>query len=230
MNIVLTGYGKMGKVIEGILMKRNHNLLKTIDSEKELAEFPSSDAVCIDFTTPEAFKANYKTLADKFSSVVVGTTGWDDIKSEVIDYFKKNNTNLVYATNFSLGVNIFFEAVDFISGLISEHADYDPYVIELHHKEKLDIPSGTAITTKKIIDKNIKKEKETEISSVRSGFIKGIHEAGFESEYDKISIRHEAYSREGFALGAVIAAEWIAETGGIWDFREMLKSKIINKK
>ncbi|HMQ69463.1 MAG TPA: 4-hydroxy-tetrahydrodipicolinate reductase [Ignavibacteria bacterium] len=230
MEIVITGYGKMGKVIEGILKKRGHDLLKTIDSEKELAEMPVSNAVCIDFTTPDAFKANYKTLAEKFSSVVVGTTGWEDIKSEVIDYFKEKNTNLVYASNFSLGVNIFFEAVNLVSGLISEHADYDPYIIELHHKEKLDVPSGTAITIKKIIDNNLSSERETEISSVRSGYIKGIHEAGFESEYDKISVRHEAYSREGFALGAVIAAEWIAETGGIWNFKDMIKPKLINKK
>lgn len=213
----------MGKVIEGILKKRNHKLLRTIDSEKELSEMPASDAVCIDFTTPDAFKENYKTLAEKFASVVVGTTGWDDIKTNVIEYFKEKNTNLVYATNFSLGVNIYFEAVDFISGLISEHEEYDPYIIELHHKEKLDVPSGTAISIKKIIDKNFS-NKKTDISSVRSGFIKGIHEAGFESEYDKISIRHEAYSREGFALGAVIAAEWISKKGGIWEFKDLLKS------
>ena len=228
MDIVIIGYGKMGKVIEGVLRKRGHNLSKTIDSEKELAEMNSSDAVCIDFTTPDAFKANYKMLADKFGSVVVGTTGWDDIETVVTEYFKEKNTNLVYATNFSLGVNIYFEAVDLISGLIAEHADYDPYIIELHHKEKLDIPSGTAISIKKIIDKNLI-NKETEISSVRSGFIKGIHETGFESEYDKISIRHEAYTREGFALGAVIAAEWITETGGVWKFNELLKSKLIKK-
>lgn len=227
MDIVISGYGKMGKAVEQILIKRNHNLLKVIDSVKDFAELYPQKAVSIDFSTPEAFKTNYKTLADNFDSVVVGTTGWDDIAKEVIDYFKGKNKSLVYATNFSLGVNIYFETLGYISGLIADHANYEPYIIELHHKEKLDSPSGTALSIKEILKNNLK--KETEISSVRSGYIKGIHETGFESEYDKITLRHEAYSRDGFALGAVVAAEWLAESPGVWKFNDLLKSKLLKK-
>lgn len=227
MEIVISGYGKMGKAVEQILKQREHNLLTVIDSVKDFAELYPQKAVCIDFSTPDAFKENYKTLADNFDAVIVGTTGWDEIAKEVLDYFKTKNKSLVYASNFSLGVNIYFETLEYISGLISDHANYEPYIIELHHKEKLDKPSGTALSIQEILKSNLKKEPE--ISSLRCGYIKGIHETGFESEYDKITLRHEAYSREGFALGAVIAAEWLAESPGVWKFNDLLKSKLLKK-
>jgi 4-hydroxy-tetrahydrodipicolinate reductase len=176
---------------------------------------------------PDAFRKNYKTIADNFSGAVVGTTGWGDIEDTVTEYFRKKNKSLVYASNFSLGVNIYFQALDFMSGLISKHADYDPYIIELHHNEKKDAPSGTAKSIQQILKKNF--GMDIDAASVRSGFIKGIHETGFESEYDKITFRHEAYSREGFALGAVIAAEWLSESAGVWKFGELLKSKLKEK-
>jgi 4-hydroxy-tetrahydrodipicolinate reductase len=227
MDIVLSGYGKMGKVIEGILAKRNHKVVKTFDNEKDYAGVIPVNAVCIDFSMPDAFRKNYKIIADNFSGAVVGTTGWGDIEDEVTEYFRKNKKSLVYASNFSLGVNIYFRALDFMSGLISKHADYDPYIIELHHNEKKDAPSGTAKSIQQILKKNF--GRDIDAASVRSGFIKGIHETGFESEYDKITFRHEAYSREGFALGAVIAAELLLESAGVWKFDELLKSKLKEK-
>jgi 4-hydroxy-tetrahydrodipicolinate reductase len=227
MDIVLSGYGKMGKVIEEFLIKRNHKLINTFDNENDYKSVSPVNAVCIDFSIPEAFRKNYKTIAENFSGAVVGTTGWGDIENDVTDYFGKKNKNLVYASNFSLGVNIYFQALDFMSGLISKHADYDPFIIELHHNEKKDAPSGTAKSIQQILKKNF--GRDIEAASVRSGFIKGIHETGFESEYDKITFRHEAYSRKGFALGAVIAAEWLSETGGVWKFGELLKSKLKEK-
>ncbi|MBF0312444.1 MAG: hypothetical protein HQK50_14235 [Oligoflexia bacterium] len=224
MEIILSGYGKMGKVIEGIMKQRQHTLLKTFDSEKDYKNITAINAICIDFSTPDAFKKNYKSIADHFRGAVVGTTGWGDIEQDVRDYFLERGKSLVYATNFSLGVNIYFEVLDFMSALISQHANYDPYIIELHHKEKKDAPSGTAKSIQQILKKHFK--REIDAPAVRSGFIKGVHETGFESEYDKLTFRHEAYTREGFALGAVIAAEWLLESKGVWRFSDLLKSKL----
>lgn len=226
MNITLIGYGKMGKEIEKTAREKNLKIENVFRSDSNLKNIKESENICVDFTNPDAFKNNYKNIADKFSGAVVGTTGWYDILDEVTAYFKSKNKKLVYATNFSLGVNLLFEIVDYSSKILSEFKEYDPYIIELHHKAKKDIPSGTAVTIKNLIKKHF---SEINISSVRSGHIKGIHEIGFESEDDKISLKHEAYSRKGFALGAVTAAEWLNETDGIWNFRDLIKLKL-NKK
>ncbi|HLT25016.1 MAG TPA: dihydrodipicolinate reductase C-terminal domain-containing protein, partial [Ignavibacteria bacterium] len=178
----------------------------------------------IDFTTPEAFKKNYKAIADKFSGAVVGTTGWNDLKDEVTEYFKSKDKKLVYASNFSIGVNIFFDALERIAELTSQTGDYSPYIVELHHSEKKDAPSGTAKTMETIMEKYFKETITP--ASVRSGNIKGIHEAGFDSNADRITLIHEAMSREGFALGAVMAAEWLENESGVWDFRDLLNKKM----
>jgi len=225
MKITLNGYGKMGKEIEKILLQREHTVEAICDNTKQLIKIPTGDSVCIDFTTPDAFINNYKLIADKFSGVVVGTTGWYKSLPEVKKYFESKNKKLVYGTNFSVGVNILFEIADFASSLLSKF-NYAPYIIELHHKEKKDSPSGTAGTLKKIINKNT--GKDISVSSVRSGFIKGIHDIGFESNVDKINIRHEAYSREGLALGAVLAAEWLDKINGIIDFKDLFKQNLKN--
>lgn len=224
MKCTLIGYGKMGKEIEKVLLSRNHIVEKTIDSTDELVSFPRSEEIAIDFSEPSAFRENYKLIAEKFKGAVIGTTGWKDIENEVIGYFKEKGCSLVYASNFSMGVNIFFGAVEKISEQLSKLKIYDPYILELHHKEKKDSPSGTAVTLNEIIHKHFQTEVPT--ASIRSGKIKGIHEVGFESETDKISIKHEAYSREGFAIGAVLAAEWLDESPGVYSFRDLLRQKI----
>jgi 4-hydroxy-tetrahydrodipicolinate reductase len=173
-----------------------------------------------------AFKENYKYVCDNFKAAVVGTTGWFDIKDEVIKYFKEKNKALIYATNFSIGVNIFFKLTELSSKLFNTLAHYDPYILELHHKQKLDAPSGTAKTLEKIVEEVFNKRVETE--SIRSGYIKGIHEVGFESEEDGITLKHEAYSRKGFAEGAVMAAEWAEDIKGIYEFKELLEEKFKN--
>jgi 4-hydroxy-tetrahydrodipicolinate reductase len=223
MNITINGYGKMGKEVERILKQRGHTIDAVCDSTEELSSLPAGNSVCIDFTTPDAFLNNYKIIADKFSGAVTGTTGWYKSFEEIKKYFESKNKKLVYGTNFSVGVNILFEITNYASSLLSEF-DYNPYIIELHHKEKKDAPSGTAETLKNIIKQNT--DKDIPVSSVRSGFIKGIHDIGFESSVDKINIRHEAYSREGFALGAVLAAEWLQDVNGIIEFKELFKQKI----
>ncbi|TRZ64602.1 hypothetical protein D4R20_02395 [bacterium] len=235
MNIAIVGYGKMGREVEKILLKANHTIHTIIDDSNALSliktsspqkSVPSSKALCIDFTTPDAFRKNYKLIADKFAGAVVGTTGWYDILPKVKKYFSIKKKKLVYGTNFSVGVNILFEITDYASSLLYG-LGYNSYIVELHHKEKKDAPSGTGITLKSILDKNLK--FNTPVSSVRSGYIKGIHDIGFESSVDKINIRHEAYSREGFAMGAVLAAIWLEKTEGIWDFRELFKQNIKSK-
>ena len=224
MKITIIGYGKMGKEIEKVLLKRGHEIAGIIDNEDQLKELKNSDNFCIDFTAPDALKNNYEMIADKFNGAIVGTTGWNDISEKVINTFKSKSKPFVYASNFSVGVNVFFDLVERGSELLSKLKDYDPYILEMHHKEKKDSPSGTAVTTKEIINKFY--NNDISIASIRSGNIKGIHEAGFESQIDKISIKHEAYSREGFALGAVLAAEWLEASPGIYNFRELLKKMI----
>jgi 4-hydroxy-tetrahydrodipicolinate reductase len=224
MDIYIIGYGKMGKEVEKILTSRNHTISGKIDEQDDISSIENNDRICIDFSTPEAFKKNYKLIADKFSGAVIGTTGWNEIKDEVTSYFKEKGKKLVYASNFSIGVNIFFDTLERISELTSQAGDYSPYIVELHHREKKDSPSGTARTMEEII-KAYYKEDVTP-ASVRSGSIKGIHEAGFDSNADRITLIHEAMSREGFALGAVMAAEWLENETGIWDFRDLLNKKM----
>jgi 4-hydroxy-tetrahydrodipicolinate reductase len=223
MKIVLNGYGKMGKQVESILLQRGHTVEAVCEDSEQLASLTPGDSVCIDFTAPDAFIKNYKFIADNFKGAVVGTTGWYKLLPDVKNYFTLKNKKLVYGTNFSVGVNILFEIIDYASLLLSKY-DYEPYIIELHHKEKKDAPSGTAETLKKIINGNTK--LDVPVSSIRSGFIKGIHDIGFESAVDKINIRHEAYSREGLALGAVLAAEWLDKIKGIIEFKDLFKQNL----
>ncbi|MFA5405276.1 MAG: dihydrodipicolinate reductase C-terminal domain-containing protein [Ignavibacteria bacterium] len=223
MKITLNGYGKMGKEIEKILLERKHTIETITHSSEQLNSLSPGNSVCIDFTNPDAFLKNYKIIADKFSGAVIGTTGWYKNLDKVKDYFISKKKKLVYGTNFSVGVNILFQLTDYASKLFSKF-DYDSYIIELHHKEKKDSPSGTAETLKRILSENIK--TGISVSSIRKGYIKGIHDIGFESSVDRINIRHEAYSRESFAFGAVLAAEWIEDVDGATDFKELFKQNL----
>lgn len=228
MNIVISGYGKMGRMIEGILQQKQISYITTEDV-KSVDRSIARSSVCIDFTTPEAIRENYKFLAESFSAVVIGTTGWNDIKNDVIEYFDQQNTTLIYASNFAIGVNIFFRLAEITSAFTASLSDYDPYLIELHHNQKLDAPSGTAKSIADIVTKQT--GKSFEISSVRAGVIPGIHELGFESEIDRITLKHEAFSRKGFAEGAVEAAIWSENLKGVFDFKTLLDdkfNKIIN--
>lgn len=226
MDIIISGYGKMGKEVESVIKSRGGKCIAKADDGGALMNMRFEENVCIDFTTPEAFKNNYKYICDNFKAAVVGTTGWFDIKDEVINYFKEKNKTLIYATNFSIGVNIFFKITELSSKLINALAHYDPYILELHHKQKLDKPSGTAKTIEKIVEDVFNKKVEAE--SIRSGYIKGIHEVGFESEEDGITLKHEAYSRKGFAEGAVTAAEWAEDIMGVYEFKDLLEEKFKN--
>lgn len=218
MKIVISGYGKMGHMIESILIDRGIEYIPT-ENVAEIDTATAKQCVCIDFTTPDAFRSNYRLLADRFGAVIVGTTGWNDIKDEVIDYFKSRGTTMIYASNFSLGVNVMFSLVAKASAMLA-NAGYDPYIVEMHHKHKLDAPSGTAKSLAQIVDNAT--GAATQVQSVRCGEIAGIHTVGFEGANDRITITHEAFSRKGFAQGAVEAALMTERITGVHEFKDII--------
>ena len=219
MKILISGYGKMGKMVEKIILSRNIDYAGWSEAVTETDPALAGECVCIDFTTPAAFRANYRFLAENFKAVVVGTTGWSDIKDEVVAYFEKCGTPMIWATNFSVGVNVFFAVTDFISRMLGEFGGYSPYMVEMHHCHKLDAPSGTAKSLAEIVDGNM--GVHTDIQSVRCGEIPGIHTVGFEGLNDRVTLTHEAFSREGFAAGAVEAALRTEGLSGVHEFKEI---------
>ena len=218
MKIVISGYGKMGHMIESILINKGIDYA-TSENITEYDVNEAKNCVCIDFTTPDAFRANYRFLAENFKAVVVGTTGWNDIKDEVTSYFDKCGTTMIHASNFSLGVNVMFALIDKASNLLA-NAGYDPYIVEMHHCHKLDAPSGTAKSIGSIVDSAM--GTSTEIQSVRCGEIAGIHTVGYEGANDRITISHEAFSRMGFAQGAVQAALMTEKITGVQEFKDII--------
>jgi 4-hydroxy-tetrahydrodipicolinate reductase len=220
MKLYISGYGKMGRMIEKIILSKGLEYAGWTEAVTETDPALAKECVCIDFTTPAAIRENYKFLAEHFKAVVIGTTGWSDIKEEVIAYFEKCGTPMIWATNFSIGVNVFFAVTDHISRMLGDAGGYSPYMIEMHHCHKLDAPSGTARSLADIVDANM--NVKTDIQSVRCGEIPGIHTIGFEGLNDRITISHEAFSREGFAAGAVEAALRTEGLAGVHEFKEIL--------
>ena len=223
MKLFISGYGKMGRMIEKIILSRGLEYAGWSEAVPEPDPSLARECVCIDFTTPDAFKANYRFLAENFKAVVVGTTGWADIRDEVVAYFEKCGTVLVWATNFSVGVNVMFAVTDYISRLLGKFGGYSPYMVEMHHCHKLDAPSGTAKTLADIVDGNM--GVKTDVQSVRCGEIPGIHTVGFEGVNDRITLTHEAFSREGFAAGAVEAALMTEHLTGVHEFKDLFFEK-----
>ena len=220
--IFISGYGKMGKMVEKIILSKGLEYAGWSEAVTETDPALAKECVCIDFTTPAAFKANYRFLAENFKAVVVGTTGWADIRDEVVAYFEKCGTPMIWATNFSVGVNAFFAVTDYVSRLLGEAGGYSPYMVEMHHCHKLDAPSGTAKTLADIVDANM--ATKVDVQSVRCGEIPGIHTVGFEGANDRITMTHEAFSREGFASGAVVAALKTEGLTGVHEFKDLILS------
>lgn len=219
MKVVISGYGKMGHMIEGVLIKRGIEIAEITEDVCSISPELAGECVCIDFTTPQAFKANYAFLAKNFKAVVVGTTGWDDIKTDVIGCFYTENTPMIYSANFSIGVNAVFAAVDIVSKALRGY-NYIPHIEEIHHEHKLDSPSGTAKVLARIVKQDL--GVTPDITSLRQGEVVGTHIVKFKSEVDKIKISHEAFSREAFAEGAVAAALMTESSKGVHEFKEML--------
>ena len=219
MKLYISGYGKMGRMIEQIIQDRGLEYAGWTAAVTQTDKALAKECVCIDFTTPSAFRENYRFLAENFKAVVVGTTGWADIKDEVVAYFEKCGTPMIWATNFSVGVNVLFAVTDYMSKLLSDFGGYSPYMVEMHHCHKLDAPSGTAKTLADIVDGNM--GVKTDIQSVRCGEIPGIHTIGFEGLNDRITLTHEAFSRKGFAAGAGEAALRVENLTGVHEFKDL---------
>ena len=238
MKVAILGYGKMGQIIEKIALERGHNILLKINQhnidELNIENLKKADVV-IDFSTPESAKTNIILSIDANKPIISGTTGWLDDYKEVKDYCIKNDGAFLYASNFSLGVNLFFELNKNLAKLMKKHQQYQINLTEIHHSEKLDAPSGTAISlAEQIISESDIKNKwminsensdeELKIDAQRKGNITGTHSVNYKSETDSISIIHEAHSRNGFALGAIIAAEWIMSKKGVFSMHDVLFS------
>lgn len=221
MKIVISGYGKMGRMIEKVVADRG---LDYAGWSEDIASFDrdmAKDCVCIDFTTPEAFRNNYKAIAENFRAAVVGTTGWYDIKEEVFAYFEKCGTTLVWASNFSIGVIALTAAVDRVSEILAKAGGYSASIVEKHHIHKLDAPSGTALTLAAEVRKHIT-APEVEIASVRIGELPGIHTVSFEGMNDRLTLEHEAFSRKGLAEGAVTAVQMAEGLDGVHEFKDLI--------
>lgn len=230
MNIALIGYGKMGQTIEKIALERGHNVTHRIEDESSSRDFKEVD-VAIDFSIPDAAFENITSCFEQGVPVVSGTTGWLNRYEDAVEVCKKNNAAFIYASNFSLGVNIFFELNKKLAELMAPFKEYRVGIEETHHTQKLDAPSGTAITlAEQIIEKSERtgwkldkaEENEIPILAKRIENVPGTHTVSYDSKIDTISIEHIAHSREGFALGAVIAAEWIIGKSGVFKMKDVL--------
>ena len=234
MKIALIGYGKMGKTIEQIALNRGHQIVSIVDinnpEEFQSANFKSAD-VAIEFTTPATAFDNYMKSFAAGVPVVSGTTGWLDRIGEIKEKCEKEGKTFFYASNFSIGVNIFFALNKYLAKIMNNFPSYNISMTETHHIHKLDAPSGTAITLAEGIIENVDRwtletaEQPTDlpIHAIREGEVPGIHEVTYESDVDYISIKHDAKSRAGFALGAVVAAEFTAGKKGFLGMDDMLK-------
>jgi len=236
MRIALLGYGKMGKVIERIALSRGHSISYKIDvtnlKDRELIAPDNTDAV-IEFSSPASAYDNLKYCMSKGLKTVSGTTGWLEHRTEIEALCLSNKAAFFYASNYSVGVNLFFQLNKKLAALMNGQSQYEVISTEIHHTEKLDSPSGTAITLAEGIMENVDGKKswvnqvipepsEVPIWSIREGKVPGTHIIKYLSEVDEIEIKHEAKSRQGFALGAVLAAEWIQNQEGVVGMNEML--------
>ncbi len=239
MKVALIGYGKMGKEIEKVLPSRGHTVVGKATEENPLDKNTIKDAdVAIDFSTPSAVLSNIDFLLRNKVPTIVGTTGWNDSYQEVKNQVKQNNGALVHTSNFSIGVNLFFKLNEQLAQLMEPYKEYQPSITEIHHTEKLDAPSGTAISLADgIIEKSQQfqewycpqNKKNTpgahfiKIDALREPDVKGVHRIEYQSDIDTLSIQHKAHNRKGFALGAVIAAEWIQNKTGIFTMKDVLQ-------
>ena len=231
MNILILGYGKMGKIIGEIAESRGHSLAAkiNIDNREELNSLdPNQIDVAIEFSQPEAAVENITWAMDRGIPVVSGTTGWLSRKAEVEKLTTEKNGAFFYASNYSIGVNIFFKVNEFLAKLMNETSGYKATLVEIHHTEKKDAPSGTAITIAEGIIRNTnhlknwhlvgqsdENEQSLPITAKRIDPAPGTHIVRYSSEIDDIEISHTAHSRQGFALGAVLVAEWIQGRKGV---------------
>ena len=235
MKIILLGYGKMGKEIEKIAIDRKHQIILKVDEHNSATitkEELSKGDVAIEFSTPDTVLSNIEKCFAVNLPIVVGTTGWYDKFEEIKSNCIKNNKSLFYASNFSLGVNLFFKVNKYLAEMMNNYPAYEISMEEIHHIYKLDKPSGTAITLANQILEKIKRKKNWSIeknnndsifiNDIREGEVPGTHIVKYTSEIDDIEIMHKAHNRKGFAFGAVLAAEFLYNKKGIFTMEDML--------
>ena len=247
MNIALLGYGKMGRIIEQFALDRGHEIVLKIDAYN-LDEFTADNLkkadVAIDFSTPDSALTNIAKCFEAGIPLVVGTTGWYDHLDEVKAECEASNNTLLYASNFSIGVNVFFFVNKVLAKIMNRYPQYEVLVEEIHHTQKLDSPSGTAITISEGIIEGLErknawvndligegaevvaKQDEVLIESHRIEDVPGTHTVIYSSEVDDIEFKHKAHSRAGFALGAVVAAEWLKDKKGFYSINDMFDFSI----
>jgi 4-hydroxy-tetrahydrodipicolinate reductase len=234
MKIALLGYGKMGKTIERIALERGHSIVFKSSSNTSEGNIKKAD-LAIEFSTPITAIANIKSCMEIDLPVVSGTTGWMEHFDQIIKFCEDSNGSFLYASNFSIGVNLFFEVNERLAQLMQSHSEYSVSVEEIHHAQKKDAPSGTAISIAEGILKYSKKKSwklnsENEdmlpIFAKRIDDVKGTHTVTYDSEIDSITMKHEAHTRDGFAIGAVLAAEWLLGKKGVYSMKDVLQ---INK-
>ena len=238
MNIALIGYGKMGKAIEEIAISRGHSVVVKFNSQNPLesSQLRTTD-VAIEFSQPDLALKHIKLCADGQIPIVVGTTAWEEHLPEIINHIEKREASLIYSSNFSIGVNLFFEMNKHLARLMNDKTDYVASITEIHHTQKIDAPSGTAVTLAKDLisnhptysswkltgqSENMEKS-DLPISAIREENVPGTHLISYTSEIDTLTIEHQAHNRKGFALGAVIAAEFIHKKQGFYTMSDILK-------
>ncbi len=238
MNIALIGYGKMGKAIEKIAIEKGHKITAIVDSKNpiELMNINNID-VAIEFTRPELARKHMVFCLEKGLPIVVGTTAWKEDLPAITELVNKQNGSLVHASNFSIGVNLFFEMNKKLAKIMEAHPAYKLEMTEIHHTQKLDKPSGTAVTlAEEIIEQNtnykhwrlaedneLVNENEFFIHALREENVPGTHLISYESQIDSIHFEHIAHTRDGFALGAIVAAEWLQNKKGIFTMKDVLQ-------
>ena len=224
MNIAILGYGKMGKKVSMLAERRGHTITAISCSKNQIKDIDlSSTDIAIEFSTPDAAFNNISYVLKHKIPVVSGTTGWLDKLSKIESLCLKMSTAFLHSSNFSLGMNIFFELNEKLAKLM-KGMKYKQTLHDLHHKKKLDAPSGTAINLKDTIDRIL--ESHTPITFTREGNNPGKHTVNYTSSVDKIEISHTAKNRDGFAIGAIIAAEWIVKRKGVFTMKDILKNKL----
>ena len=231
MNIALLGYGKMGKVIERIALERGHTIVFKADRNTSTIDLSNTD-VAIDFSIPDAAVNNISTCLNNNIPVISGTTGWLENYDQMVDLCNKKNGSFIYGSNFSLGVNVFFELNNYLARMMNNLKQYNVNLEEIHHTQKLDAPSGTAISLAEGIINNSDKtswkmnestnNSEIPVVAKRIDDVPGTHSIDYSSDVDSIKIEHIAHNRNGFALGAVIAAEWILNKKGVFTMKDVL--------
>ncbi|MEP6849872.1 MAG: dihydrodipicolinate reductase C-terminal domain-containing protein [Acidobacteriota bacterium] len=230
LKIALIGYGAMGKLIERLAREGGHEIAALIEetdaglSAKELAEKLRVGDVAIDFTTASAVRRNVEACVLAGIPLVEGTTGWNDQGPEIEKIVRDGNGAFVFGANFSIGVNLFYRVADVAAELFAKFPEYEVFIEEQHHSRKKDAPSGTALKLREVVANHI--AKDFSVSSTRAGNIPGTHRVGFDGLADQILLEHTARSREGFAAGALLAAEWIVGKEGFYEFTDVVKDII----